>query len=275
LTNLIRGINDSHGSHPRSCLTWGTIILATLGAFLLAPGDIEQKAHIALHGVCAQRPSHSLQLGGATLPLDARMTGIYLGAVTTAVWLAATRRLRAQARPGMPVLVTLAAFLVVMAADGSNALLVDLGLPGFYLPSNVLRLATGILAGVALGTAFGYLFAITIWRGTHSQAAVIERPAELIVPTSLASVLGALALSGLPMLFAPLAIGLVFAVLAVIAALLLIVIVLASGRAWRIDDFRQIGGMAVTACILAILIVTVFSALRLTAEQTFGLPQLT
>ena len=55
---------------------------------------------MALHGLCAQRPSHSLQIGGTTLPMDARMTGIYLGAAATAVvWLIAARRLRASPDP--------------------------------------------------------------------------------------------------------------------------------------------------------------------------------
>jgi uncharacterized membrane protein len=262
-------------THLRSYFAWAAIILIIMGAFLLTPGSIEQKAHLALHGVCAQRPSHSLQLGGATLPLDARMTGIYLGAATVAIWLAATRRLRAKAMPGLPVLATLAGFVLVMAVDGINGLLFDLGQTVPYQPANVSRLATGILAGVALGVAFGHLVAITIWRGASSRAAVVERPNELVVPTGIAGVVGVLALSGHPVLFAPFAIGMVVAVLAVFAALLLVVIALASGRAWRIDGYRQLGGMAVTSFILAALIVGVLAGMRLIAEQAFGLPQLT
>ncbi len=275
MSTLVRDLRDSHISHLRSFFPWGAVILVFLATFLLIPGDIEQKSHIVLHGVCAQRPSHSLQLGGATLPLDARMTGIYFGAVTAFAWLAATRRLRAKGRPGVPVVATLGVFVLVMAADGFNALLFDLGLPGLYLPSNVLRLFTGILAGVALGVALGHLFAITIWRGAHAHATVVEHPNALIVPTGIASAAGALALTGHPVLFAPFAIGIVISVLAVFAVLLLIVIALASGRAWRFTNCRQLGGVAALAFILAVLTVGVLSGMRLIAEQTLGLPQLT
>ena len=122
-----------------------------LTAFLIAPGDVASKTHVALHGLCAQRPSHSLQIGGTTLPMDARMTGIYLGAAATVVWLIAARRLRATRTPSLPVLVLLASFVVALAVDGFNALLVDLRFPTLYEPSNLIRMATGVLAGTALG----------------------------------------------------------------------------------------------------------------------------
>jgi hypothetical protein len=86
---------------------------------------------------------------------------------------------------------------------------------------------------------------------------------------------GALALTGHPVLFAPFAIGIVISVLAVFAVLLLIVIALASGRAWRFTNCRQLGGVAALAFILAVLTVGVLSGMRLIAEQTLGLPQLT
>ena len=94
-----------------------------LVAFLIAPGDIASKTHVALHGLCAQRPSHSLQIGGTTLPMDARMTGIYLGAAATVSLVVAARRLRATRAPSLPVLVLLASFVVALAVDGFNALL--------------------------------------------------------------------------------------------------------------------------------------------------------
>src|SRR5688500_20220740 len=93
-------------------------------AFLIAPGTVASKAHVALHGLCAQRPSHSLQIGAETLPMDARMTGIYLGAAAAVVWLIAARRLRAARTPSLPVLGLLASFVGARRADGLHALAV-------------------------------------------------------------------------------------------------------------------------------------------------------
>ena len=125
----------------RRPLVVGGFAAIVLVGFLIAPGDIASKTHIALHGLCAQRPSHSLQIGGATLPMDARMTGIYLGAAATVIWLVAARRLRATRVPSCRCSSLLASFVVALAVDGFNALLVDLRLPTLYEPSNIF--ATG------------------------------------------------------------------------------------------------------------------------------------
>ena len=110
---------------------WSLLILSCLALvgfflFLMAPGTIGFKAHIALHGICAQRPSHSFWLGGDALPLDARMTGIYLAALTTLVWLALIRRLRAAMVPSGAVLTALLFFVATMGVDGTNGLMSDL-----------------------------------------------------------------------------------------------------------------------------------------------------
>src|SRR5215218_1344378 len=86
-----------------------------LTAFVLAPGDVASKTHLALHGLCAQRLSHSLQIGGSTLPMDARMTGIYLGAATAVIWMIAARRLRSTRVPSRSVLAVLALFVLALA----------------------------------------------------------------------------------------------------------------------------------------------------------------
>ena len=58
------------GADPRGSGRW---------PFFVSVPMLEHKAHAFLHGICAQRPSHSLQVGDELLPFDARMTGIYTG----------------------------------------------------------------------------------------------------------------------------------------------------------------------------------------------------
>src|SRR4051794_272811 len=76
-------------------LTIGLISLL----FLAAPWPFAQKAHAVFHGLCAQRPSHTLTFGGQPLPFDARMTGIYAGFLSTGVYLAFMGRYRASRVP--------------------------------------------------------------------------------------------------------------------------------------------------------------------------------
>src|SRR6266508_4425764 len=70
--------------------------------FLAAPWSLEHKAHAALHGLCAQRPSHSFTLGTHRLPFDARMTGIYGGFLGASLYLFGRRRYLAAALPSWP-----------------------------------------------------------------------------------------------------------------------------------------------------------------------------
>src|SRR5215218_1270184 len=230
---------------PPVVVGFATMVLA---AFLIAPGDIASKTHVALHGLCAQRPSHSLQIGGTMLPMDARMTGIYLGAAASVTWLAATRRLRATRVPSLPVVVLLASFVVALAVDGFNALLVDLRFPTLYEPSNIIRLATGVLAGTALGVALGHLFASSIW---------------------------VLALSDVPLLYAPFAIGLLLAAVGVFWLLGTVLVALLSQQTWSCRTWGDLAPLALASLIAAIVTVGALSWLRFAAEQLYGLRRLT
>jgi len=246
-----------------------------LAAFLVAPGTLASKAHIALHGLCAQRSSHSLQIGGTTLPMDARMTGIYLGAAAAIVWLLAARRLRATGTPSVPVLVLLASFVVALAVDGLNALFVDLRMPTLYEPSNFVRIATGVLAGIALGVALGYLFASSVWANGNQMRAVVMKPAELLAPIGVSGALAVLALSDLPVLYAPFAVGLVVAAVGVFWLLGIVLLALLSHGGWSYRAWSDLAPLALTSLIVAILTISALSGLRLTAEQLLGLPRLT
>jgi uncharacterized membrane protein len=243
--------------------------------FLIAPGSVASKAHVALHGLCAQRPSHSLQIGGTTLPMDARMTGIYLGAAATLVWLMAARRLRAARTPSLPVVVLLASFVVALAVDGFNALFVDLRFPTLYAPSNLIRMATGVFAGIALGLLLGHLFANSVWAHGDRERAVVMNPVELLAPMGASATIALLAISDLPLLYAPFAVGLVVAAVGVFWFLGVVLLALLSDRGWSCRTWSDAAPLALTSLVAAIAIVSALSGLRFAVEKLFGLPKLT
>jgi uncharacterized membrane protein len=249
--------------------------VAMVTVFLLAPGDIALKSHAFLRGLCAQRPSHSIWIGGNVLPLDARMTGIYLGAVTMIIWLAASGQLRAAGSLPASIISILAAFVAIMAVDGFNGLLVDVQLPHAYEPSNIWRITTGGLSGLALGAALGHLFAITVWERGERRRAIVWRPRQLLIPLTITGLLAALILSGLPILYAPVAVGLIAAVVGTIWMLAVVVCALASGRAWTARHFGDISAVAIAALVASIVFIGALSWLRLAAELWLGLPKLT
>jgi len=272
---LIRNSTPNDESLSRRPLAVGALAAFALTAFIVAPGTITSKAHIVLHGLCAQRPSHSLQIGHTALPMDARMTGIYLGAALTVVWLMAARRLRATLTPPVPVLMLLASFVVALAVDGFNALFVDLKLPTIYEPSNLLRLTTGVLAGNALGLTVGHLFACSVWAHGDRERAVVMKPIELLVPIGISGAVALLALSDLPVLYAPFAVALVVASVGVFWLLAMVVLTLMTDSGWSYRTWSDLVPVALSALIVAIVTVGALSGLRFAAEQLFGVPRLT
>jgi uncharacterized membrane protein len=275
MSQLIHDPYPTARSVDRRPLFVGGVAAIALAAFVVAPGNVASKTHMALHGLCAQRPSHSLQIGGSTLPMDARMTGIYIGAAVTVIWLIAARRLRSTRVPNLPEVALLAMFVVALAVDGLNALFIDLRLPILYEPSNVLRLATGVLAGTSLGVALGHLFASSIWARGDQRRAVVTRPVELLAPLSVSAAIATLALIDLPLLYAPFAVGLLIAAIGVFWLLGTVVLALLSDRGWSCHTWSDVAPMALTSLVAAIVTVGALAALRFAMEQVLGLPSLT
>ena len=157
---------------------WEAGLLAVAGValagFMALPGDLTAKAHMALHGLCAQRPAHTFALGGTPLPFDARMTGIYLGVLVAGLPLLLARR------RGTAVswrwLGLLLGGIVVMGLDGLNSLRADLGLAVWWPPANWLRLVTGVLAGVSLGVGLVWLLNVALWPAEER----LLRPADAL-----------------------------------------------------------------------------------------------
>ena len=242
---------------------WPAIVLIGLLALVAFPGGFVEKSRLLMHGLCAQTPTHTYSLGGNPLPFDARMTGIYSGALVTLIYLAARGRLLAGQVPSTRFVAFLSFLVVAMAADGFNSLFTDLGWWHPWESSNPLRLITGYGMGVAIAVALVWLGAGTIfqlaerqpsvdsWRGLAlcllplplillafvSEAGWLHIPVSLMLMLSAWIVLGTLALVTLLLatryderimrpgqLHVPGAVGLVLGLVAIVG--------LALGRTW-------------------------------------------
>jgi uncharacterized membrane protein len=166
-------------------------------------------------GVCGQIPSHSFVIGGRQLPLCARCTGTYLGALLGFLGLAALRRWRASGLPPSEVLASLVGFIVLWGIDGLNSFLAFFpNTPHLYEPHNLLRLSTGILNGLALSIVVYPVFSFLLWEEANTERVIrsfhelgyLLIPAALLVwivqtqasfllyPLSILSILGVLAM---------------------------------------------------------------------------------
>ena len=99
--------------------------------------------------ICHQLPLRSFHLWGASLPVCARCTGIYLGAAAGALLLRDSRlRIRANRFGGQARLILLLAFVptaATLAFEWSTGL----------MPANWIRALAGVLLGAAVAWAIG------------------------------------------------------------------------------------------------------------------------
>ena len=171
--------------------------LAIAITFAAAPWDVDSKLRLILSGLCAQRPGHSFFVDGAPLPLEARMLGIFCGFLTTTLvsWLAGGWR-RTQLPRGWALVVSEAG-IGVLGVDGVNALLYDSGLAHLYIPSNELRLLTGLGCGIALAALIAPVLSWAFWRQRESIPLVAGR-ADLVRTGLVVGGLAVLIMTGAP-----------------------------------------------------------------------------
>lgn len=242
--------------------------------FLAAPWSLEQKARAALHGLCAQTPSHTFVLGERALPFDARMTGIYGGFLITFIYLTAKGRHRAARLPRWSLVAALGLLVAALAVDGFNSLLLDLGRPHPYAPDNRLRLATGLGTGIALATLLCYLFAVTLWRRPRPDVRVVNwRDLAVVVP--LQAPFMSLVLSGWAWLYAPVALFLLLSAIAAVASLALVAIVLARRLDFGFDTAAELRPVVAAALAVGIIVMVSLSAGRFLLERLLGVSPLT
>lgn len=247
-------------------------VLLVVALFVVAPGSFATKAHLALHGLCAQTPTHTFAIGDQPLPFDARMTGIYGGFATTFAWLVWRRRLASAALPSWSVGVALLGFVGAMGIDGTNSLLLDLGLPHPYAPHNLLRLGTGMLTGVALAAVLVYLVAGTLWRTPRDHGAAIGGWRELAALVGLGLLICGLVLVAPGWLYGPVVTLLLVSAVTVVSTVVLVGLVMVRRQEGRFRTFSDLQRPGVAALLLGVLVMATISGARLLAEISAGLP---
>ena len=152
-------------SHGKAHTPLLVLAVFALGLVLWASGEgvLYTAARRVGYGVCHQLPNHSYTAWGMPLPLCARCTGQYLGALVMLGYVMWAGGARVRRFPSPSALGVAGVLLVVWAADGLNSFLEFLGLPHLYAPRNFLRLVTGMGEGVAVMALFWPAFAQATW----------------------------------------------------------------------------------------------------------------
>lgn len=250
---------------------WYVITLSGVALLVLAPGGFAEKSRTLLHGLCAQTPAHSFSFGGQLLPFDARMTGIYSGVIATLAYLAIRGRLLAWGLPPVRIMVILAFFVIVMAADGFNSLFKDLGLWHPWTPGNETRLVTGYLTGVTLAVVLAWLLGSAVYRVGRRHAGVtgVADLALVILPLL---PLAVLLFSGASWLYLPTSMLLVISAWLTMSMLALVVVILAFRLDERVEQVQGLHLPGAVAAIAGLGIMLTLSFGRIWLENTLGIP---
>lgn len=246
------------------------VVLAVSAALL--PRDSLRALDLIGYAVCHRIPERSFFVGGMQLPVCARDTGMFSGALLGIVGFCLALRVRAAQFPKRPFLFVFAAFFLAWAFDGFNSYVaLATGSPLVYQPQNWLRLTTGALMGVTLSAFVVPLFnqgvwrnntavpSVTSWRdlawlaliGLGIIAVVLWQPSFLYGPIAAISSVGALAL------------------LVIVNGMLVLIVMKRHGQ---IERWSQLIFPAIAGLFFAITEILVIDVLRAALTESLGLP---
>lgn len=181
-----------------------SVTLLFLGWLLNTPSGLLGKADAVGYAVCHRIDLRSFHLGERQLPLCARCTGMYLGAMGALVFQLAVGN-RRTGTPSKAVLIALAVMVTAFLVDGANSFFSLIpGAPNLYQPQNWLRLLTGTGMGIVISAVLFPAFNQTAWKNADKRPALGSLQIfSLLIGFGL--LLDMLVLSGNPLILYPLA----------------------------------------------------------------------
>jgi uncharacterized membrane protein len=264
LTERIRAIPWSRLAVPVSAL-----ILLGIWA-RLTPEGLLGKADAIGYSVCHRIDARSFHLGDRPLPLCSRCTGMYLGAAISLIGFQALGRQGAGKFPAGKMRIGLAIFIAAFLVDSLNSVLqLFPGLPHLYLPQNELRLATGLLGGIALGTYVYAAFQQTVWKDWRSEP-VLAGGRDLAILLGVAGVLYVAVTSENPLLLYPLAIASGLSVLGLLTVVFGVLTLTLTRRENQMTRWRGLALPFAGGLALALVQIGGLDLIRYALTRTWG-----
>jgi uncharacterized membrane protein len=222
-------------------------ILVFIGWFVSTPSGVFGKLDAIGYSVCHQIDERSFHIGSLELPLCARCSGMYLGALTGLVFqsIAGWKRFKL---PHWSIIAVLVLFFLAFGVDGSNSYLYLLkevspgalpNIPNIYIPNNTLRLLTGSGMGLDMALFLFPAFNQTVWTDGGEKAAIPNWKSFGLLLLILA-VLDLLVLTQSPVVLYPLAVITSLTVWLLLTMVYGIVWVLLMGQDNKFTRLRQL-----------------------------------
>lgn len=263
---------DPASPRRREWLLAGVALLIIVAIVLAAPGGLLDKADKVGYAVCHQISVRSYFIGDRQMPLCARCTGQYLGAFFGLLAFLAVRRGRAGLFPPTTVLLILILFFITWAFDGVNSYLTLFpGMPHLYEPHNILRLATGILQGIAVISLVLPMFNVTAW-ANPDPAPPVRNLRELAALMVMGAALLLAVQSGWEVLLFPLAIASALGVVVLLTLVMTVIVLLVVGRPSMATNGSQLVIPLLWGLAGSLVMIALIDAGRSALTASLGLP---
>lgn len=240
--------------------------------WFIAPGGLLDKADHVGYAVCHQIPIRSPFFGGRQLPLCARCSGQFLGALAGLVLLIALGRGKAGQLPPRPVIVVLLGFIAAWAVDGFNSYLTLFpGAPHLYEPHNILRTTTGTMQGVALISLTLPFFNVTLWSRPSPRPTIANLREVAALLTLIGLIVAAVGSEWAALLY-PLALLSAAGTLMMLTLVMTMLVTLGLRRDGRARGWSDALPLLTAGLALALLSVLAINLLRSWLTAELGLP---
>jgi uncharacterized membrane protein len=244
-------------------------LLVFTGWLLYTPPGFLGKLDAIAYAVCHRIAERSFHIGNIQLPLCARCTGMYLGAVTGLVFQSIRGGKRSKI-PGWGIIAVLVVFLVAFGIDGANSYLYLLKqirpgvlpqIPNIYIPNNTLRLLTGSGMGLGIAAMLFPAFNQSIWSDCDDCRAGLADWKAFSLLLGIQIVFDLLVLTQSPIVLYPVALISVLGVVLLLTMVYTIVWVMITGQE---NKYTKIGQ----------LWLPILAGFTITMIQTFGIDML-
>jgi uncharacterized membrane protein len=241
-------------------------VLVFTGWLLYTPPGLLGKLDAIAYAVCHRIAERSFHVGSIPLPLCARCTGMYLGAVTGLVYQSILGSKRSKA-PRWGIIAVLVVFLIAFGIDGANSYLYLLKqvrpgilpqIPNIYIPNNTLRLLTGSGMGLGIAAMLFLAFNQSIWTDNDDTRAGLPDWKAFSLLVGIQVILDLLVLTQSPLVLYPVAIISVLGVVLLLTMVYTIVWVMITGQENKFTKMRQ-------------LWLPILAGFTITMIQTFGI----
>jgi uncharacterized membrane protein len=155
-------------------------LLVFVGWLFNTPVGFFGKLDAIGYAVCHRISERSFHIGNYQLPLCARCSGMYLGAVTGLVYQVILGWKKVKIPP-WSIIALLIIFVAAFAVDGANSYLYLMkqvvpgilpNIPNLYVPNNTLRLLTGSGMGLGMALLLFPAFNQTMWADGEEKASI-------------------------------------------------------------------------------------------------------